>query len=91
MASGAETALTLTLTLSLRYPRPFYPSPFGRLWLSLLQIARWLVRARARDVAVVDVRGRGGGTTATAIIATGASQRHAYACGEAVRYQVGGR
>ncbi|GLC35659.1 hypothetical protein PLESTM_000351500 [Pleodorina starrii] len=67
------------------------------------EIATWLVKARAQDVVLLcsdpdaeadsgdlgTPSGSGSGSAASfMVIATALSQRHAYACAEAVRYQV---
>lgn len=74
--------------------------------LCVLQIATWLVKARAQDVMLVRLplggpqqqqqqvhqsqhAGGRGGKEECVVLATAVSQRHAYACAEAVRYQVG--
>ncbi len=78
--------------------------------LCVLQIATWLVKARAQDVMLVRLplggqqqqqsmhpqhqqqhAGGRGGREESVILATAVSQRHGYACAEAVRYQVGAR
>eukprot|EP00983_Pelagomonas_calceolata_P011311 364015-Pelagomonas_calceolata.AAC.2 len=52
------------------------------------QISSWLVAARAQDTVVV-YPGNGENHTSVLIVATAVSQRHAAACVEAVRWQVG--
>lgn len=52
-----------------------------------LQVAKWLVAARAQDVVVVDLRGKGGSVDHM-VVGTGMSTKHTQACAEAVRYQV---
>ncbi|MEW5310885.1 MAG: hypothetical protein WDW38_002641 [Sanguina aurantia] len=51
------------------------------------EVAKWLVAARAQDVVVVDLRGKGGSVDHM-VVGTGMSTKHTQACAEAVRYQI---